>query len=692
MQRLIRELRRREVFRTAGLYVGIAWIAIEGASVLLPAFEAPEWVLRALIIAALIGFPIAIVLAWIYDVTDKGIEVQGDPTDTVVVPFGGRKMDFIVIGILSVALVFAIYMNVTSGPDVVESHEPVSVLIADFVNETGDELFDGTLEQALNLGIEGAAFVTSYRRSRALSQAKELELGETLDEEAARLVAVRQDVQLVLAGSIVPDGDKFDLTLRAIDPVSGEISADVDTTAASKAEVLAAVNTLAAKMRKDLGDESQSVEELASGETITATSLEALKHYVTAQDLARQSRDEQAIEFYAKAVEIDPSFARAYSGWGLSAFKIGRKSEAETQWQQALGLLDRMTRREQHRTLGLYYTAISLNYEKAVETYAQLVAEFPADSAGRNNLSVLYFLTSQFDKAVAESAKLIEIYPDRTLYWSNHALNAMWAGDFETAVEAAEAVIEKDPEAFKPYMVLAMVALDADNVEAARDAYQRMATTGPRGHSLASIGMADIAIFEGRLDYAKSSLTAGLAADSAGNNERGIGTKAIALAQTLVAQQQPEAALDALAELDTEGAGDGQLVPSAELLVALGELDAAGEIAAGYAAQLRPKSRAYAALIEGMIAMKRGEQVASIDALRSAIDFQDLWIVRFYLGQAYLAAGYPAEAASEFDTAWQRRGEAMAMFFDDVPTWRYMARLEEWREKARQSLSEMASG
>jgi tetratricopeptide (TPR) repeat protein len=525
-----------------------------------------------------------------------------------------------------------------------------------------------------------------------LSQAQELEFGETLDEEAARLVAVRQNVQLVLAGSIVPDGDKFDLTLRAVDPVSGEITADVDTTAASKAEVLAAVNTLAADMRKDLGDESQAVEELASGETVTATSLEALKHYVTAQDLARQSRDEQAIEYYAKAIEIDPTFARAYSGWGLSAFKIGRQSEAEAQWEQALGLLDRMTRREQHRTLGLYYTRASLNYEKAIETYAQLTTEFPADSAGLNNLSVLYFLTSQFDKAVAESARLIEIYPERTLYLSNHALNAMWAGDFETAVKAAEAVIEKDREAFKPYMVLAMVALDAGNLEAARDAYQSMATTGARGHSLASIGIADVAIFEGRLDYAKSSLTAGLAADSAADNERGIGTKTVALAQTLYAQQQPDAALGALAELESENAGDGQLVPTAELLVALDDLDAASEIAAGYAAQLRPKSRAYAALIEGMIAMQRGEHIAAIDALRAAIDFQDLWIVRFYLGQAYLAAGYPAEAASEFDTAWQRRGEAMAMFFDDVPTWRYMARLEEWREKARQSLSDMASG
>jgi hypothetical protein len=94
MPNLIRELRRREVFRTAGLYVGISWILIEGASVLLPAFDAPDWALRAIIIVAIIGLPVAIVLAWIFDITDKGLAVQGDPTDTIVEPLGGRKMEF----------------------------------------------------------------------------------------------------------------------------------------------------------------------------------------------------------------------------------------------------------------------------------------------------------------------------------------------------------------------------------------------------------------------------------------------------------------------------------------------------------------------------------------------------------------------------------------------------------------------
>ena len=108
MLKLIKELRRREVFRTAGLYVGVAWIIVEVSSVLFDAFEAPEWALQAVIILAVIGLPVTIVLAWIFDITEHGIEVQAEATDTMVIPFGGRRMDFVVIGVLSVALIFSV--------------------------------------------------------------------------------------------------------------------------------------------------------------------------------------------------------------------------------------------------------------------------------------------------------------------------------------------------------------------------------------------------------------------------------------------------------------------------------------------------------------------------------------------------------------------------------------------------------
>ena len=690
MQKFIRELRRREVLRTAGLYIGICWLLIEVTSVVLPTFKAPGWILQALIVATVVGFPITLVLAWVYDVSSRGIQVQADATDTVVIPFGGRRMDFIVIGVLSVALILSVYMNINSGPAVIEEMEPITILIADFDNQTGDPLFDGSLEQALNLGIEGAPFIATYRRSRALSQAQELELGETLAENVALLISVRQGISLTLAGSIAETGGEYELRLKAVDP-TGQVVAEVDADAAIRSEVLAAVNSLAADMREELGDDSLSVKQLGSGETVTATSLEAIKDYVTAQDLARASQDEEAITYYKKAIENDPGFARAYSGWGLSAFKIGRGSEAEEQWEKALSLLDRMTERERYRTLGLYYTRVSLNYDKAIENFAQLVEKFPADGAGHNNLSVLYFLTLQFDKAVAESARLIEIYPKRTLYRSNHALNAMWAGDLDTAVTAAESVIAEDPTAFKPFMVLAMAALDAGNSESALSAYQRMETTGPRGKSLANIGTADLALFAGDAKQAESILIAGIEQDRSDDNERGIGAKTIALAEAYLAQGRNAEALDALRGLSMDKQGDGQRVPAAAMYVRLGDIESASAIAEQLGAQLRPQSRAYAKFISGIIELEAEKYIPAIDELKAALGYADLWIIRFYLGQAYLAANYPAESSAEFDAAYQRRGEAMAMFFDDIPTWRYMASLATWSDNARDALSKMAS-
>ena len=333
-------MRRREVFRTVGLYVGISWIVIEAASVLLPIFDAPDWAMRAVVIVAVIGFPITIVLAWIYDVTDKGIVVQADPTDTIVQPIG-RKMDFGVIGVLSVALVFSIYLNINAGPAVTEEPDPVSVLIADFENSTGNPLFAGLLEQALNIGVEGAPHITSYQRNSALGLAERLQPGvEKLDAAAARLVAVREGINLVLAGSIDPDGSGFELALQAIDPVTGEDAFDVSSDAKSPDAVLTAIGLLSEKVREELGDPTLKRGEEATAETFTAASLEAAQAYTTAIELAYEGKHDEAVVLYRKATEMDPNFGRAFSSWALSEFKLGRTEEATELWQRALSLME----------------------------------------------------------------------------------------------------------------------------------------------------------------------------------------------------------------------------------------------------------------------------------------------------------------------------------------------------------------
>ena len=686
MKKFILELRRREVFRTAGLYVGICWILVEGASIVLPTFGAPDWILRALIIAVVVGFPVALVLSWIYDVTDQGVVVQPDATDTVVIPFGDRKGDFIVIGVLTVALIFSVYLIITGGPDEVAEIPPTSVLIADFDNDTGDPLFEGSLEQALNIGIEGASFVTAFNRATAREIIETIKPGAPLDLEGARLVAVREGIKLVMSGSIEQDGSKYRLRAAVINPEDGEVLSQSSVTAKSKPEVLGAVSLLAEDVREDMGDTSTDQELAMTGETFTATSLEAMKNYTVAQDLAISGKYEESLPHYEAAVADDPDFGRAMSGWALSLYYLGRQDEAAELWERALSKSASMTPRERFRTQGLYFLAVQGNYAKGIESFRALVDKYPADSAGYNNLAVAYFSTLDFEQARVTGRLALEIYPTNKIILSNYALYAMYAGDFESAEAGARELLEIDGDYYMAWLPIAISAAAADDIEKAKLSYQSMNKNGGRGASLGMLGLADLALFQGQFSEGVELLRAGIAADVEADNKEGIATKMIALAQALADMGDVDASLKAVSDAFTVRGGLARQVPAALLYLQLEDAEAATAIANELGENLQPQSRAYANMILGIIDSRAGRHIDAIDKLKAATALSDFWLVRFYLGQAYLAAGANVEAMDEFMNCAIRQGEASALFLDDLPTWRYMATLPYWLGRAQQEL------
>ncbi len=687
MNKFIRELRRREVFRTAGLYVGVAWIVIEVASVILPTFEVPEWVFKALVVTAFAGFPVALILAWFYDITEKGVwreDEEHEPGGSII---SGRTMDFVVIGVLAIALIFSLYLNISRGPDAPVVLEPVSVLIADFDNETGDPLFDDSLEQALNIGLEGASFITAYRRPSAETLLENLKPGSKLDEEGARLVAIREGIKLVVAGSVVPDGDGYELSARMVNPEDGTVIADSTVGAKGKLEVLAAVTTLADDIREELGDESIDDADRPLGETFTAASLEAVKNYTEAQNLAAAARYDEAIPFYEQAIAADGSFGRAYSGWALALFYLGRVDQATALWERALAEMDTMTERERFRTLGLYYVAVAGDYEKAVDSYQTLVEKYPADNTGHNNLAIAYYFMLDFDKAMESGARGLAIYPSNKTVKSNYALFAMLAGDFETAVKNAEELLADDPELWKAWMPVAMARLADGDVAGAEQAYDEMAESSERGAPFANLGLADIALFTGDYARAVELLELGVSGDTVDGNKRLLGRKYIALAKAQGRLGNTEAARDAIRNGLVAHQGNGQLVPAALISLELGDKDYAASIADELGQQLQPSARSFSRVITGAIATLEGRHADAVDALRSGIELLDSWLLRFYLGRAYFEAGRYVEALDEFEICLQRRGEATAMFQeDDEPTWHYMADLNTWLQKAREKL------
>ena len=472
-------------------------------------------------------------------------------------------------------------------------------------------------------------------------------------------------------------GNGYRIALRAIDPVPGTTLSEARAKAASKGDVLQAMGSVAAKIRVALGDAKSETEKITADESFTAASLEASRDYSTAQGLASGGKDEEAVALYKSAIGHDAKFGRAYSGWAMSANRLGRREESLEQWKKALELLDRMSERERYRTQASYFSQVMRNYEKAVETNTVLVQKYPADGMAHNNLAVAHFNLLNFEKSREEGQKAVQLYPKTALFRYNYALYAMYVGDFATAEKEAKAALEINPQTFKAYLALAMAALVSGDAKGAQDVYAQAREKGGRAASLASIGLADVAMYQGRYGDAEPLLTAGVAADEAVKNTSGAALKYAALAELYLAQHKTAAAVNAAQRAMRVSRSNAVLVPAARVLTAAGKETEARALAAELDAQLQPLQRAYGKLIIGEIALQRGRIPDAVDAFLASQQFVDYssrggnkgyWLSRYDLGIAYVHAEHYAEALSEFEACVKRQGEATAVFMDDVPS------------------------
>ena len=577
-----------------------------------------------------------------------------------------------------------------TAPPVVEARAPVSVLIADFDNQARDPVFTGSLEQALSIAIEGASFITTYSRTSAQDLVARLKQqpGAPLDESAARLVAASEGIKVVLTGSVAPRNNSgYTLTVRAIDPANGNELGRAVADVADKGKVLEGIGRVASELRDDLGDTKPESVRRAEGETVTTASLEALHSYSMAQDLSSTGRQQDSIEHYQKAIALDDNFGRAYSGLATVLFNLGRRDEAAAEWKKALEHTDRMTEREKYRTLGLWFAGAGANYEQAIENFEKLVQLYPADRAGQNNLGFVYFQMLDFQKAMDHGRRAVELYPKNPRSRQNYALYAMYAGDLKTAEAEARTVLEQAKGQYKAYLPLAAVAFASADLARTREVYEGMRGSGPSGASVAAQGLADLAMYEGRWADAAKLLETGIAADEASKDRLARAAKLIALAEAHLAQSRTAEAVRAAEDAMSVTREDVTVVPAALVLLRAGRRAEAQAIASELGQKLQRRSRAYGAIVEGEIARSSRRFGDAKDAFERAQKLADLWLGRFLLGVLYVDSEQYLSAQAELDVAEKRRGEATAVFLDDVPSFRYLAPLPYWLARAQEGVN-----
>lgn len=561
-------------------------------------------------------------------------------------------------------------------------HPPVSLLIADFDNQTEDSMFSGTLENIIGASLERASFITIYDRALAHKTALQLNGSEALGDQPAIGIAVREGIQDVVTGSMVHRGSGYDLSVRIIDVGTSKVIASDNVTAKNTEDLLANVGKVGPYLRKALGDSSAPRD---PPETFTARSLGAIHAYSLAQDLALKGNVNEAARDYQRAIQLDPDLGRAYAGLAV-LYRNNHQIDEALQWYgKALEHSDRMTNREKYRTRGGYYI-IEGNYDKAVEEFTKLVNQYPADNAGLANLALAYCMKRDFTKALRYGQEATKIYPKNVSQLNNVAFYYMYAGNFPQAIGQAKKALAINPQFEKAYIVEALSELAQGNAENARADYERLAKVSAAGASRASLGLADLELYQGRPQDAVQTLIKSLDADTAAHSTSMLAPKLVSLAQGYLALGNVAAALTTAEKAITADKHASTLVPMADIYVNAGQTEKASELADELKNTRGGDNQAYAYVIQGEIEVQTNHQdrTLGISLFNQAQKIADTWLGRFDRGKAYIQAGEFTDADSDLENC--SRGEATNVFLDDMPSYRYFAPVPYYHGRAEEGM------
>jgi serine/threonine protein kinase/tetratricopeptide (TPR) repeat protein len=585
-----------------------------------------------------------------------------------------------------VALVAALVTGTwwfTWTPPPPKQHEPVAVLIADFENKTGDPAFDHTLEPMIKRALEEATFISAHDR-KGFRDAFGASPPENMDAAAARELAAKRGVNVVLSGMVASEGNGYAVSLSATETVTGNVLTTVSARAPAKDQVVVEATKLVASVRQALGDDASDSTQMFAMVSISATSPEVLRSYAAARDASSNLKYDEARVHYAKAIELDPKFGIGYQGLAALARNQGRNEEALKYVTEALRYVDGMTERERYTTRGLYYT-LTGDYPQCVKDFGDLLAKYPVDVLAHNNLALCLTYVRNIPKAVDEVKRAVELVPTRAMFRTNLALYANYASDFGTAAGEEQAIRELG----QPHWALfnrALAQLGQGALDEAALAYQELGKTNALGISQMSSGLGDLAIQEGRFSEAVSILERGAEAELKAGNREKAAAKFAAVAHAHVLRQQKAAAIDAA---DKALANDNAVkirFLAGRIFVQAGDVRRAERVIAQLASEIHAEPQAYAKILEAGLALNRGEARPAVKLLLDANTLLDTWIGHFDLGRAYLEAGMLPQADSEFDRCIQRRGEALALFLDEEPTYAFFTPVYYYQGRVREAM------
>ena len=565
--------------------------------------------------------------------------------------------------LLAAILAGGLYWRSHSGQKLTEKD---SILLADFVNTTGDPVFDGTLKQALAVQLEQSPYLNIVP-DQTIRKALQF-MGRSADERVtgnvAREICEREHIKAMLSGSIATLGSQYVVALDATNCATGDSLAREQITAAAKEAVLPAVGKAASSLRGKLGESLASIQKFDTPVTeATTSSLEALKAYAAADEMRNSGGEAESMPLFQHAVELDPNFALAYARLAAVYSNLGEEDRSLDAAKKAFDLRERVSERERFYVASHYYLAIG-DIEKEKETLELAIKAYPNDAAAFGNLAFennLYY--AQFEKAIALANECARLLPHAPFGYVHAALPYMAMNRVEEARSILQRAVEaKADNLFVHNGLYQLAFLNGDVEEMKR---QLKWSEGKPSEYLLLNEATSAAAAHGQMQKAGE-----LMQRSAQVSDR-LGFKGTtAQAQSTFAVMQAEVgnaskAKELAASSSALAQGRSNLAPIAVALAMAGDVSRAQAIADDLGHRFPDDTilhKVSVPCVRALIELNRKTPEKAIETLQAATPYdlgtaQALFPI-YVRGLAYLQAKHGAEAAAEFQKIVDHRGIA----------------------------------
>jgi len=298
------------------------------------------------------------------------------------------------------------------------------VVIADFINTTGEAVFDDTLKEALDVQLRQSPYLTVLPEQRIQGTLRMMgrKPGDRLTREVARDLCQRTASKAMIGGSISQLGASYVLSLDATNCRSGDTIEKTQVQAGRKDDVLRALGEAAGQLRRNLGESLASIGKYdAPIQEATTSSLEALKSYSVGLATRRRDGDGAAVPFLRNAIEQDPGFALAHARLSTVYGNLGESAPSREEITKAYALRDRVSEPERLYIIARYATTVEGNTQKAIDAYEVWKQTYPNDFVPRGNVAQFYAQRGEYDKAIEEYRAAIRLAPDEPLPYDNLA-------------------------------------------------------------------------------------------------------------------------------------------------------------------------------------------------------------------------------------------------------------------------------